>query len=200
MKKVILMSVSLVAVLLTFTGCTTYYHDAGADYLYRPVSEINAPYYTEYEPAEQRISATGNASVLFGFIQLAENKRCLSVFNNQSTFFSILFHHFSPTARAVNNAKSVALYNACELHKADQLLGVTFDYVIDDYLIYSKVKCTVKGFPARVKGIKMIDKKPIILNKWEKIEYVAPYEKPRMLTPAVGKVVPQLSVFDFLKK
>ena len=79
-------------------------------------------------------------------------------------------------------------------------MGVTFDYVVDDYLLYAKVRCTVKGFPARVKGIKMIEKKPIILNKWEKIEYVAPHENPRMLTPAVGKVVPQLSVLDFFKK
>ena len=49
-----------------------------------------------------------------------------------------------------------------------------------DYFFFAEVDCTVKGFPAKIKGVKMIEKKPIILNKWQKIEYVAPYENPKV--------------------
>jgi len=105
--------------------------------------------------------------------------------------FSILDDLLSPTFTAVSNAKSIALYNACEKNNADQLLGVTFDYVVKNYFIFAKVDCTVKGFPAKVKGIKMVEKKPIILNKWQKIEYVAPHENPVVSNAPVPK-----SIFD----
>ena len=62
-------------------------------------------------------------------------------------------------------------------------------------LLYATVDCRVKGFPAKVKGVKMVDKKPIILNKWQKIEYVKPYEN-----PVVDKQQAQPSFsFDFTK-
>lgn len=54
---------------------------------------------------------------------------------------------------------------------------MTFDYKITDYLFYSKIQCTVQGFPAKVKSVKLIDKKPVVLNKWQRIEYIAPHEK-----------------------
>jgi hypothetical protein len=77
-------------------------------------------------------------------------------------------------------------------------MGVTFDYVIKDYLIFATVHCRVKGFPATVKGVKMVDKKPIILNKWQKIEYIAPYEFPKDLS---GKQpVGTFKLTDFLQK
>lgn len=176
MKKVILFPVFVIALLLS--GCTTYYRDAGADFLTRPDSLPGAQYYTEYELNNQRITAKGEASVLFGIFQIAENKRCLSIFNPHLSAFSVLSDILSPTYTAVSNAKSIALYNACVENNADQLIGVTFDYVVKNYFFYATVECSVKGFPAKVKGVKMVDKKPIILNKWQKIEYVKPYENP----------------------
>ena len=189
MKKSMLFLAAAAAVILT--GCTTYYRDSAGDYLVRPKSVGEAPYYTEYDLDNTRISAKGHASVWFGIIQVAENKRCLSVANPYLSMFSILDDLLSPTFTAVSNAKSIALYNACEKNNADQLLGVTFDYVVKNYFIFAKVDCTVKGFPAKVKGIKMVDKKPIILNKWQKIEYVAPHENPVVSNAPV----PQ-SIFD----
>ena len=176
MKKVILFPVFVIALFLS--GCTTYYRDAGADFLTRPDSLPGAQYYTEYELNNQRITAKGEASVLFGIFQIAENKRCLSIFNPHLSAFSVLSDILSPTYTAVSNAKSIALYNACVENNADQLIGVTFDYVVKNYFFYATVECSVKGFPAKVKGVKMVDKKPIILNKWQKIEYVKPYENP----------------------
>ena len=193
MKKVLLFSAVIIAAVIS--GCTTYYRDAGADFLPRPEADDTARYYTEYEFDKSRISAKGNASVLFGIFQIAENKRCLSVINPHLSLFSMLNDLISPTFKAVSNAKSVALYNACEQNNADQLLGVTFDYTIKDYLIYAEVDCTVKGYPARVKGIQKIEKKPIVLNKWQKIEYVAPYEYPKTVGPQPKESLSLLDTF-----
>ena len=176
MKKVMLFLAAAITVLLS--GCTTYYRDAGADYLTRMNTLPGAPYYTEFELQEKQVQATGEASVFLGIFQIAENKRCLSVINPNLSVFSILDDILSPTYTAISNAKSVALYNACEQNNADQLLGTTFDYVVKDYFVFATVNCIVKGFPAKVKGVKMIEKKPIILNKWQKIEYVNQYENP----------------------
>ena len=184
------------AVLLT--GCTTYYRDSTGHYLTRPESLGTTPSYTEFEVKTDRISATGKASVLFGIFQIAENKRCQSVVDPKLSVFSFLDDFISPTYTAVSNAKNVALYNACEKYNADQLVGVTFDYVIRNYFFFAKVDCTVKGFPANVKGVKMIDKKPIILNQWQKIEYVAPHEVPLDLSSKAPEA--SFSAADFFKK
>ena len=177
MKKSLLFF-ALVIAAFVFSGCTTYYRDTGADHLNRPVAVGDIPYYTEYSIGNKQVTAKGEATVLFGIFQIAENKRCLTVANTALSLFALIENLISPTGQAVTNAKSIALYNACEQHHADQLLGVTFDYSIRNYLIYAKVNCVVKGFPATVTGIKKIEKKPIIINKWQKIEYVAPHENP----------------------
>ena len=179
--KVLSLLVVAAAAVFALTGCTTYYKDAAADYLYRPEITAGAPYYTEYSIADKRVTGKGNASVLFGIFQFAEQKECLTMRNPNLSFLQQLSQIFSPTYKAVENAKNVALYNACAENEADHLMGLTFDYIIRDYLIYASVECHAKGFPAQVKGIKMVDKKPIILNKWQKIEYIAPHEQPVQL-------------------
>ena len=178
------------------TGCTTYYRDAGADLLYRPSIIQGAPYYTEFEVSKERISATGTASVVCGIFQIAENKQCLTERNPELSMFSFLKDLFSPTFKAVDNAKNVARYNACEKSKADQLLGMTYDYRIDNYVFYARVECIVRGFPAKVKAVKMIDKKPVILNKWQKVEYLAPHEIPAVYS---GDKTPELKFMDSFK-
>ena len=101
-----------------------------------------------------------------------------------------LSHLFNPTFKAILNAKNVAMYNACAQAQADQIMGATFDYIITDYLVFTTVKCVAKGFPAQVKGVKMVTKKPIILNKWQKIEYVAPHENPPMPASSTENTAP----------
>lgn len=195
MKKIMFMLAAVLFVSV-LTGCTTYYRDSGADLLYRPPIIQGAPYYTEYEVSQERISATGEASVLFGIFQFAENKKCLTVRDPELSVFSILKDLISPTQRAVDNARSVARYNACEKSNADQLLGVTCDYKIVDYMFFAKVDCIVRGFPAKVKAVRMMNKKPVILNKWQKVEYLAPHEIPAVYS---GDKTPELKFMDSFK-
>lgn len=180
MKTLTFLLAGTIGALLTTTGCTTYYCDAGADYLERQESVSRSPYYTEFEVSQNRISGQGESSVLLWIFQFSDGKYCLRNRNPRLSLANQVLEFLSPTQKAVGNAKNSALYNACESAPADQLLGTAFEYKITNYLFYSTVECNVKGFPATVKGVKMLEKQPVILNNWQKIEYLAPYEIPQV--------------------
>lgn len=82
-----------------------------------------------------------------------------------------------------------ALYDACASSRTDQLLGTFFEYKVTDYLIYTEVECVIKGFSATAAAVKLIDKKPVVLNSWQKLEYVGIHEKPQILTGDNPKTV-----------
>ncbi len=170
--------IGMLGILLGTSGCTTYHRDSGADYLERPQSSGSVPYYTDYQVSQERQVGAGDASVLFWVFQFSDGKYCELDRNPRLSLLSRIFEIFSPSQKAVSNAKSSALYNLCEKNRADQVLGATFEYKITDYLVFCSVECTAKGYPATAKGIKMLDKQPVILNEWQKIEYLAPYEVP----------------------
>ena len=110
--------------------------------------------------------------------------------NPNLSFLSMLWELLSPSQKAVRNAKSTALYNACENNEADQILGATFDYKITDFLFFTRVECTVKGFPASVRGVELQQQKPIILNEWQKIEYLSSTEEPKVYSGPEQSVSP----------
>ena len=162
-------------------GCVSYHRDAGVDYLVRPQATGEICYTTQYEIGKQRITGRGSASVLLWVFQFSDGKYCQLNSNPHLSFLSLLWEFLSPAQKAVSNAKNTALYNACEDSDADQILGATFEYKITDYLVFSKVECTAKGFPARARGVELLEQKqPVILNNWQKIEYISPYETPKV--------------------
>ena len=175
MKKSMLLFVCGMFALVLLSGCTSTYRDTGVDYLVRSNSAGATPYYTEYEIGKNQVAGEGNASVLFWFFQFSEGKYCLVESNPHLSFLSLFMELFSPSQKAVSNAKNAAMYNACEKSKADQIMGAGFEYKITNYLVYAKVECVAKGFPAKIKSVKMLDKQPVILNNWQKIEYIEPY-------------------------
>lgn len=180
MKQLFSLLAGIAAILLVASGCTTHHRDAGADYLDRPENTGTVPYYTEYDVASSQTVGKGKAAALFWFFQFSDGKYCQLDRNPRLSILSEIFEIFSPTQKVIGNAKNSALYNACEVSKADQLLGATFEYKITDYLVFATVECTTIGFPAKVKGVKLLEKQPIILNNWQKVEYLAPYETPQV--------------------
>lgn len=193
MKKIAfqtLLSVGMFVVLLGGAGCTSLHRDSGADYLDRPQNSGTAFYYTNYDVIPARKTGQGDASVLLWFFQFSDGKYCELDRNPRLSILNRFFELFSPSQKAVGNAKSSALYNLCEANQADQILGATFEYKITDYFVFSKVECTVKGFPAVVKGVRLQDKQPVILNKWQKIEYLAPNEVPVVYSDPAHSTTP----------
>lgn len=178
MKTKLLLLSGLVGLTLALTGCVSYYKDAGADYLKRPQGLAPAPYYTEYQINQEKISGKGESAVLFWLFHSSDGKYCQLVTAPHLSIAEQIAEIFSPTQRAIFNAKSSAMYQACENSSADQILGATFEYRITNYFFFVTVECTAKGYPAMVKSVKMLEKQPIILNSWQKVEYLKPHEIP----------------------
>lgn len=179
-----------IGIIVICGGCVSYHRDAGVDYLARPEPTGKIPYTTQYSVNNHRITGRGSASVLFWFFQFSDGKHCQLNPNPNLSFLSVLWEFLSPAQKAVRNAKSTALYNACENNEADQILGATFDYKITDYLVFTKVECTAKGFPARVRGVELLRQQPVILNKWQKIEYFSSSEEPKIYSGPEHAVSP----------
>lgn len=185
--------IAAITIAMICGGCVSYHRDGGVDYLERPESIGQIPYTTQYSVSNQRISDKGSASVLFWIFQFSDGKYCQLNPNPNLSFLSIFWEFLSPSQKAVRNAKSTALYNACENNEADQILGATFDYKITDFLFFTRVECTVKGFPASVRGVELQQQKPIILNEWQKIEYLSSTEEPKVYSGPEQAVSPGIT-------
>lgn len=171
MKKACLISAFLLT-LLAMTGCTSTYRDGGAANLAMPASAFTPKYTTQYNISPERISASGEATVVLGIFHCSESKYCLWHEDPNSSFADRMSGVFSPTRICINNAKRMAVYNAVSEKNADLLLGATFEYTVESHLFHTTVTCKVKGFPATVKSVKFPEKRPVILNNDQKIEYV----------------------------
>ena len=158
MKKACLFAATVLA-LAAMTGCTSTYRDGGAANLAMPNSAAMPKYTTQYSVSPERIAASGEASVLLWIFHSSESKYCLWQDNPNSSFAYRISGVFSPTRLCVDNAKRMAVYNAVTQKDADLLLGAAFEYPIEDYLFFTRVKCNVKGFPATVKSVTLVEKK-----------------------------------------
>ena len=79
-------------------------------------------------------------------------------------------------------------------HVANNIIAVYYKYLTINMkskkcILFAAVDYTVKGFPAKVKGITKIAKKPIILNKWQKVEYIKPCENPELIGEESSPVI-----------
>ncbi len=168
---------SIVIVMLALTGailsgCTTHYKDVSGDYLRSPVGTADSAYYTQYEIGQKKVEGRGRAIVVLGFMHFGDNKSCQMGTNPNLTFLDLLLNCFSPTKRAVENAKGSSLYDICESNQADYLVGATFSYTVYNALIFSEINCKTTAFPAYLKKIDVAT--PVILDKDQRIEYVNP--------------------------
>ncbi len=143
-------------------GCTTYHTDRGAQAHEAPTALMGPYYHTDWEVSPTRITATSKAGVLFGWLLLSDGK--------DAKLPSTPADHFFPSSRSIYAAKSDATYNALTNAKADDLLGAIYQYEHTNYLwIYQTTKCTVQGFPATMKGVKIIEDKPVVINNDQQI-------------------------------
>lgn len=147
--------------LLAFTGCVSYHTERNTQALVNP-GPMNGPEYrTEWEIAQKKVTAEGNARVNFWVFTSGENKYA-DVPGFDLGFF--------PSDRALHMAKAAATYEACVRNNADALLGVTYSYKITDYFFTSTVECTVQGFPATVTGLKLLEDKPVLIDKNKEVD------------------------------
>ena len=147
-----------------FAGCSYTVSSNGAATV--PPIDLDSPgYQAHYQLKNERIDGYAQVHVLFGLFAWGPDG-----FAEHS---ELAKWPFGPSAE--DFAQSAAVFNACQLHDADHLIGTSYWVVTADYFFYKTVECKVSGFPAVMD--KAIEKKPYIVGK--KLIWCA--EKPTVL-------------------
>ena len=166
MKK---MLIPAVAVGLLACGCTSVnvYRDGDTDAQQYLNDKSENPYHIDYNVGKERVTGKGKSECWCWFFA-----------TNDGRHMSIPGITFDA---GVASAKESATFEAVENVKADTLVGAMYRWTKTSKWLgfYKSVECEVIGFPAFVKGIEMIEERPVILQKdqavirlktWEKVE------------------------------
>ena len=156
MKKL----VAITTLAAVFAGCTSVeitregsYNDAQLKM--RDCSDN--PYHIDWDIAHERVYGTGCSSCWFWFFSSSDGRAYAAP---GFTFDA-----------GVSAAKDAATYDAVEKAKCDALLGCMYRTTkTSKWLgIYKEIKAEVKGFPANVKSIELINDRPVLLDKEQQV-------------------------------
>ena len=142
MKKVI----GLICVMLTvliFSGCTSFETNRAGnnDYQFIPVIK------PDIEVSKDKITGKSNVNCLFGIFTWGVNKEAAGVdFGSRNV---------SMFGGANTLAKNGAAYDACNKANADILVAPRYDITTQDYFVFKKIDCEVKGFPGKLNSIEV---------------------------------------------
>ena len=123
------------------------------------------PYHIDYDVAPERVTAEGMSTCWFWFFASDDGVKMSSP---GFTFDS-----------GLAAAKDSATFKAVENAKCDALMGCIYQYTkTSKWLgIYKENKCEVKGFPANVKSINLIQDRPVLIDKDKQVIRLKPWEQ-----------------------
>lgn len=61
--------------------------------------------------------------------------------------------------RGIKQAKNGAYANACDKANCDQIVATKYKVTTEDYFVFKKIKAEVKGYPATLTGVELIENK-----------------------------------------
>lgn len=153
---------------LALVGCTSYHTERGAQSRVEPAALAGPEYNTEWTTGEERVTGEGTARVLFWVFNTGDGKYA------EVPGFNIAL---LPTATAIQDAKAAATYDACEKHGADAILGAVYHYTVTSGLFWKTVECQIEGYPANITGVKLLDSKPVLIDKDAQVVRIKPSEQ-----------------------
>jgi hypothetical protein len=159
MKKLI-WSIGCVGLLC---GCVSSRMDRDVDPQAGLSDYSHSPYYINYDIATNRVNGSGSATCWFWFFA-----------SDDGRYTPPAGVTFDACTRA---AKGAATYDAIKKSGADALVGALYHYTTTDYFFYSETKCEAVGFPAYVKSVRQISKRPVVLEKDVQVIQLEPWEK-----------------------
>lgn len=150
-------------------GCTSVQVVKDYGYINDPQSSMCDvscnPYQIDYSVDNERVTGEGTSCCWFWLF--ASDDGC-KMASPGFTFDS-----------GLSAAKDSATFKAVDNAKADALMGCIYQYTkTSKWLgIYKETKCQVKGFPAHVKSIKLLEDRPVVIDKDKQIVRIKPWEK-----------------------
>lgn len=182
MKKCFVFFVGLF-LLLCFAGCKSVNSSAAGNMSLYPstVGPLDA-YRPIYEVDEtKRISGSANVNVLFGIFAWGDGS---GIADNASIFQNSMFD-ILPNAK--NTAAKAAFYNACKTAGCDAVVAANYEIETTNYLVFSRSKVVVTGFPAVQKGVETVKVKPYYIDAEGKIVWLDKFIIPVEIMNLSGK-------------
>ena len=186
MKNLVLSFFALVCIAV-ITGCThinssdggnmTIYPDVmGPTDSYRPLYKIDTT---------RRVTGQASINVLFGLFAWGGDSELFGPWYAAKSadnaeigglgFLSFLFP-FIPNSKRLS-AKA-AFYDACKTNDCDSLIAARYEITRKDYIIFSKCKAEVKGFPAVLSSVEVVKPLPYYINTEGKMVLLKEFVKP----------------------
>ncbi len=135
---------------LVATGCTSFETNRTGN----PVEiKMQAEVKPEIEAGKNMVDGHARVNCLFGIFTWGVDSQAVGV--NYGTGDSGGLGFFSNPADMARNG---AAFNACNDSKADLLLAPRYNVTVKDYFVFKTVDCDVKGYPGKLKSIKVINK------------------------------------------
>lgn len=163
MNKIIVLAILLG---LTVCGCASVdvYREDDVDGLKYLSDQSSNPYFIDYTVGEQRVQGAGKSTCWFWFFGGNDGR------------------HLNPPGFGIGGvqmAKEAATFDAVEGAKADTLVGAQYRYTCTSKWlgIYKEVACEVKGFPAFVKGVRLVEDRPVAVDKDTQVIRLKSWEK-----------------------
>lgn len=152
MNKLIIAAIGMVACSMV-TGCISQAMTKGGSYAEVPSTKVDEyALHWEHEKGD-RIVETATVYQVLGFINFGDPAPWL-LRDHENRIWN-LFRVYPFETRARN----AALYKVCKDPKRDGVLGAMYDVDTDDWLVFKKASCTVRGWPAKITGIEKISEK-----------------------------------------
>lgn len=148
MFKSILAVIASGVLALSCTGCTSFETNRTGS----PVEvKMQAEVKPEIEAGKHMVDGRAKVNCLFGIFTWGAESQAVGINyggSSGSGFFT------SPADVARNGAA----FQACSDAKADLLLAPRYNLTIKDYIVFKTIDCEVKGFPGKLKSVKVINK------------------------------------------
>jgi hypothetical protein len=186
MKNLVLGFFALVCIAV-FAGCTlinssdggnlTIYPDTiGPTDSYRPIYTVDT---------KKRVTGEASVNVLFGLFAWGGDSELFgpwyaasSADNAEVYGFSLLSFLFPFIPDSKRISAKAAFYDACKTNNCDSLVASRYEITRKNYIIFSKCKAEVKGFPATLSTVEIVKPLPYYINTEGKMVLLKEFVKP----------------------
>lgn len=151
MKKIAMMSMTVSAL----AGCVVSGRNDGGDACLKPTI-VKDSVYEKYTVEKDAITVTETLSfVKFGPWSATWGGTATHI-AGAAPVGEVSVFGMTLSQKALNGAFA----NACDQAGCHSLVGAQYNYMIEDYWFWGKVMCEVTGYPAKLIGVELIEKKP----------------------------------------
>ena len=132
-------------------GCITVNQNDGGDACRRPCVAKDIVH-EKFQVSDTAVTAEDQLNCLFGLI-------CWGSTATHTADAVCTGSLISSIPSGADKVKNGAYANACDAAKCDQIMAAKYKVTTEDYFVFKRLKAEIKGFPATLTGVELIENK-----------------------------------------